>query len=129
MIRSLNVKAYKERVHNVIDNISSWDSNSSPPLEYYISIISACRAQQLKSSKSYIFLFIRVLPVLLILKLNSLCWFFQMSILYVPSMINPLNSNPTVLSNTLKQLVDNLPTNCLSVFDHFVGLAFRGLIC
>ena len=25
-------------------------------------------------------------------------------------------------SNTLKQVVGNLPTNCLSVFDHFKGL-------
>ena len=25
-------------------------------------------------------------------------------------------------------MVDNLPTNCLSVFDHFVGLALKGLI-
>ena len=30
-------------------------------------------------------------------------------------------------SNTLKQFVGNLPTNCLSVFDHFVKLAFKGL--
>ena len=29
--------------------------------------------------------------------------------------------------NTLKQFVGNLPTNCLSVFDHFVGLALKGL--
>ena len=27
----------------------------------------------------------------------------------------------------LKQFVGNLPTNCLSVFDHFVGLALKGL--
>ena len=25
------------------------------------------------------------------------------------------------------QFVGNLPTNCLSVFDHFVGLALKGL--
>ena len=30
-------------------------------------------------------------------------------------------------SNTLKQIVDKLPTICLSVFDHFSGLAFKGL--
>ena len=29
-------------------------------------------------------------------------------------------------SNTLKQFVGKLPTNCLSVFDHFVELA-KGL--
>ena len=33
----------------------------------------------------------------------------------------------TKWSNTLKQFVGNLPTNCLSVFDHFVGLALKGL--
>ena len=42
--------------------------------------------------------------------------------------INPLRANPTKWSRTLKQFVDNLPTNCLSVFDHFVGLALKGLI-
>ena len=37
--------------------------------------------------------------------------------------LNPLSANPTKCSNTLKQIVSNLPTNCLSVFDHFVKLA------
>ena len=46
--------------------------------------------------------------------------------MYIP--LNPLNANPTKWSNTLKQFVDNLPTNCLSVFDHFVKLALKGLI-
>ena len=40
---------------------------------------------------------------------------------------NPLNANFTKGSNTLKQFVGKLPTNCLSVFDHFVGLAVKGL--
>ena len=43
-------------------------------------------------------------------------------------MIDPLSAIPTKWSNTLKQFVGNLPTNCLSVFDHFVGLALKGLI-
>ena len=38
--------------------------------------------------------------------------------------LNPLSANPTKWSNTLKQFVGKLPTNCLSVFDHFVGLKF-----
>ena len=38
-------------------------------------------------------------------------------------MLNPLSTNPTKWSNTLKQF----PTNYLSVFDHFVGLALKGL--
>ena len=29
--------------------------------------------------------------------------------------------------NTLKQFVDNLPTNCLTVFYHFVELLLKGL--
>ena len=40
---------------------------------------------------------------------------------------NPLTANPTKLSNTLKQFVGNLATNCLSVFDHFVILALKRL--
>ena len=40
---------------------------------------------------------------------------------------NPLSANPTKGPNTLKQFVGNLPINCLSVLDHFVGLALKGL--
>ena len=40
---------------------------------------------------------------------------------------NPLSTNITKWSNTLKQFVGKLPTNCLSVSDHFVGLALKGL--
>ena len=43
------------------------------------------------------------------------------------SAINSLSANFTKWSNTLKQFVGNLPTNCLSVFDHFVGLTLKGL--
>ena len=35
-------------------------------------------------------------------------------------MLNSLSANPTKWSNKLKKFVGNLPTNCLSVFDHFV---------
>ena len=41
--------------------------------------------------------------------------------------LNPLSANPTKWSNTLKQFVGKLPTNCLSEFDHFVGLALKVL--
>ena len=40
---------------------------------------------------------------------------------------NPLRANPTKWSNTLKQF-DKLSTSCLCVFDHFAGLALKGLI-
>ena len=42
--------------------------------------------------------------------------------------LNPLSNNPTKWSNTLKQFVGKLPTNCLSLFDHFVGLELKELI-
>ena len=40
---------------------------------------------------------------------------------------NPFSANFTKWSNTLKQFVVNLPTNCLSMFDHFLRLALKGL--
>ena len=42
--------------------------------------------------------------------------------------VNPVSANPTKWSNTLKQFFGNLRTNFLSVFDHFVILALKGLI-
>ena len=41
---------------------------------------------------------------------------------------NPLSTNLTKWSNALKQFADYLPTICLSVFDHFVGLALKGTL-
>ena len=43
------------------------------------------------------------------------------------NVFNPFSANFSKWSNTLKQFVDNLPRNCLSVFDYFVGLALKGL--
>ena len=42
-------------------------------------------------------------------------------------LINPLSANPEKWSNTLKQIVGNLPTICLTVFVHFMNLALKGL--
>ena len=42
--------------------------------------------------------------------------------------INRLSVNFTEWSNTLKQFVGKLLTNRFSVFDHFVGLALKGLM-
>ena len=41
--------------------------------------------------------------------------------------INPLTAKLTRWPNTLKQVVGSLPTNCLSVFGHFLGLVLKGL--
>ena len=43
------------------------------------------------------------------------------------SKLNPLSTKLIKWSNTLKQIVGKLPTICLSVFDHFSGLALKGL--
>ena len=45
----------------------------------------------------------------------------------ITSKLNPLSANPTKWSSTLKQFVGNLATNCLSVFEHNVGLVLKGL--
>ena len=42
-------------------------------------------------------------------------------------LFNSLSANPEKWSNTLKQIVGNLPTICLSLFDHFVNLVLKGL--
>ena len=41
--------------------------------------------------------------------------------------LNPVSANPSKWSNTLQQFVGKLPTNCLNVFDHFWGLALKGM--
>ena len=46
---------------------------------------------------------------------------------YYNNRFNHLSANITKWSITLKQYVLKLSTNCLSVFDHFVGLALKGL--
>ena len=51
----------------------------------------------------------------------------QVSICLLELNFNPLSPNLTKWSNTLKQFVGKLPTNCLNVFDHFVKLALKGL--
>ena len=50
-----------------------------------------------------------------------------LSYFYFSNYFNPLSASFTKWSNTLEQFVDKLPTNCLSVFDHFVGLGRKGL--
>ena len=44
-------------------------------------------------------------------------------------LVNPLSANPPKWSNTRKQFVVKLPTNCLSVFGHFVKLGLQGIKC
>ena len=43
------------------------------------------------------------------------------------TILNPLNAKFIKWSNRLKQIVGKLPTICLSVFDHFLGLALKEL--
>ena len=61
------------------------------------------------------------------LKIMKNACFFILKALFVLKICNPLSANFTKWSNTLKQFVGKLPTNCLSVFENFVGLALKGL--
>ena len=49
-------------------------------------------------------------------------------VLLLVMIINPLSAKFIKWSNTFKQIVGKLPTICLSVFDHFSGLALKGLM-
>ena len=60
-------------------------------------------------------------------KSNSCAKFFFCRSHWNELCVNSLSANPTKWSNTLKQFLGKLPTNCLSVFDHFVKLALKGL--
>ena len=59
---------------------------------------------------------------------NAACFQYTIITKFVSKMsVITLSANPRKWSNTLKQFVDNLPTNCLSVFNHFAGLALKGI--
>ena len=59
---------------------------------------------------------------------RSMTGFFEWGDIWSPyHCFNPLSANPTKWSNTFKQFVGNLPKNCLSLFDHFVKLALKGI--
>ena len=70
----------------------------------------------------HIFYLVYLCPCLgLGLFMSYLCdLFFIFRLIFIG--INPLSANITKWSNTLKQFVGKLPTNCLSVFDHFCGI-------
>ena len=59
--------------------------------------------------------------------LNIAMFFDGQLLLLLHSYFNHLSTNFTKWSNTLKHFADKLPTNCVSVFDHFVGLVLKGL--
>ena len=52
---------------------------------------------------------------------------FKTFVWFPPRLINRLSPNFKKWSNTLKQFVSKLPTNGLTVFDHFVGLVLKKL--
>ena len=52
--------------------------------------------------------------------------FLNASVSVVLNMRNPLSTSPTKWSNTLKQFVGYMSTNCLIVFNHFVEFALKG---
>ena len=100
-----------------------------------------------RSSWVLSFMYLKMVLLLLLLLPSNMCiilayffssWFFffnwcsisiERLIHFLEGLVfNPLSVNPTKWSNTLKQFFGNIPTNCLSVLDYFVGLALKGLI-
>ena len=60
----------------------------------------------------------------------SFSWLYYSPVLFYQlpaTLLNPLSASFTKWSNTLKQFVGKLPTNCLSVFDYFAGLVHKRL--
>ena len=61
-------------------------------------------------------------------------WVFSFQI-YIVNLVSGIIATATLNlwaqisqnGETLKQFIGKLPTNCLSVFDHFVGQALKGL--
>ena len=89
-----------------------------------IMIISKRSLKFLKATSQYHFQYFKLFSIIITLLRRKLG-----SIGPAQQKINPLRANPTKQSNTLTQFVGKLPTNCLSVFDHFMGLACKGLSC
>ena len=54
-------------------------------------------------------------------------WFTCLETVVIHKSFDPLSANLTKSSNTFKQFVCKLPTNCLSVFAHLVGLTLKRL--
>ena len=63
----------------------------------------------------------RLLPQILVDVSVFLTYYAQQN-----ALLNSLSTNRTKWSNTLKQFVGNILTNCLSMFDHSVRLVLKG---
>ena len=50
------------------------------------------------------------------------------NLVFINADINPLSVNLAKLSNTLKQFVNNLPTNRLIIFEHFMRMVLKWLV-
>ena len=78
------------------------------------------------------FLLVKINPLLM----DKHCFQFPIGItkgsllkkFHLCSLLINLSANIAKWSNTLKQFVGKLPMNCLSVFDHFMGLVLKGSI-
>ena len=85
------------------------------------------RFDQISDNKHDIYLYEKLFTKLLAQAVNKNTKFMFKKTGRFVFFLNPLSAKFIKRSNTLKQFVGKLPTNCLSVFDHFVGLALKGL--
>ena len=92
-------------------SVSNFEFNNFPRFSATSVSLSTCALNFMRVN----FLKIHVTYLLIIFQLFSFNDF------------NTLSANFTKWSNTLTQFVSKLPTNCLSWFNHPVGLALKGL--
>ena len=97
--------------------MANWDNNTHNRWKCW-QLLLQIEAKQLPLSID-VTVFIKAYLVYIKIKKNFFLCFFMYNT-YV-------SHNFIKWSNTLKQFVGKFPTNCLSVFDHFVGLALKGL--
>ena len=103
-------------------NILVWHPGQQLPVMFTWRLF--CKTRKIKFRR-YFFYFTQVQQqncILLKTKSYVISWAE-----YVSCPFNHLSANPTKWSNTLKKVVGNLPTNCLNMFNYFVGLALKGL--
>ena len=117
-----NRKCPNMKNQNVLESSHTW---TKVAIWYYVSLYQSCMVSNIQypwvafsSSSRFSQSFV--------MSMFSLFINYQITFQTI-STIKPLSAKPTKWSYTLKQFVGKFPTNCLSLFDHFVGLALKGL--
>ena len=109
----------KKRMQKAVNDAVFWGSLKKATLNIEIKNIFLSLCKPNYKWKAYFFR-------------RSIVWYLHRKLVracqsILQRIINPLSANPTKWPNIVKQFFRKLPTNCLSVFGHFVKLALKGL--